>query len=1047
VFDNLIRAALNNRALILLLLAGLIVVGVWSVLNLPIDALPDITPTLVSVLADAPSLGPEEVEQFITIPIENGVNGIPKVKEVRSISQQGLALVLLIFEEGTDIYWARGQVAQRLPQISASIPPGFGRPELGPIATGLGEIFQFEVKNAPDNPHPLSLMELRTILDWEVARPLKSVPGVIEVNSFGGELKTYQAQIDPNRLMARNVPINKVFDVLRQNNSNAGGGYTENNGELRVVRGEGLIRSLQDMDNVVLDATPEGTPIFIRDVGKSVNAPMIRRGAVTRDGKGESATAIVYMLIGENARVVVGRIEDKLEEIRAKLRPKGVVVDTFYNRSTLIDKAIHTVGHNLGEGAVLVILVLLVTLGNLRAGLIVAAAIPLSMLFSSNLMLYFGIAGSLMSLGAIDFGLIVDSSVIVMENCVSRLAHARPDRSLVEIIRDAVLEVRKPVVFGVAIITVVNLPILALEGTEGKMFRPMALTLIFALTGSLLLSLTATPVLASYFLRKGAHEQEPLVIRWAKRLYEPFLRSTLARPLLVTGIALAALGLTVPIALRLGGEFIPHLDEGDLLVVMTGPPSTSLSQRVEQTLRLERALRERFPDEIRSVVSKTGRPEIGIDPAPFNQTDVLILLNEYDHWTRVKDKAALIREVEMTCQELLPGCESSFTQPIENRFNEMISGVRADLGITLFGDDLNVLDEKAHAIADSLRKVAGASDVTVRPINGLPYLRVIVDRARIARYGINAARVLDAVQALGGVTVGQVVVNQRRFDLQVRYGPTYCNDIDAIRKLKIGDLNGRMIPLEDLADVRMEDGVYEVNRQDRHRRAVVQANVRGRDLASFVAAAKRQVAADVPLPQDYSLEWGGTFKNLEAATRRLSIVTPVALVLIFLLLYGTFHSVRLGLLIFLSVPFAAIGGILALYLRGLDFSISAGVGFICLSGVAVLDGLVLITAARTYVEEGMPVRQAAYQAAMSRLRPVLMTACVATLGFIPMALSTTAGAEVQRPLATVVIGGLVTSTLLKLAVMPAIYHWFDPGPPHCQEANRGTEGAGSEPVA
>ncbi|HEY7326091.1 MAG TPA: CusA/CzcA family heavy metal efflux RND transporter [Gemmataceae bacterium] len=1027
MFDNLIRASLNNRALIVLPLAALIVGGVWSALHLPIDALPDISPTVVPVLTDAPALGPDEVEQFITIPVENGVNGIPNIVEVRSISQQGLSLVWLIFQDGTDIYWARSQVNQRLPEIWASIPPGFGRPEMGPIATGLGEIFQFEVKNAPDNPHPLSLMELRTILDWEVARPLKSVPGVIEVNSFGGDLKTYQVQVDPQRMMARNISINQVFDVLRQNNSNAGGGYTENNGEVRIVRGEGLLRTLEDMDNVVLDATPEGTPICIRDVGQSVNAPMIRRGAVTRDGKGESVTAIVYMLIGENARVVVGRIERKLEEIRAKIRPKGVIVDTFYNRSTLIVKAIDTVGHNLAEGAVLVILVLLVMLGNLRAGLIVAAAIPLSMLFAGNLMLYFGIAGSLMSLGAIDFGLIVDSSVIVMENCVSHLAHARPDRSLSEIVRDAVLEVRKPVVFGVAIITLVNLPILALEGVEGKMFRPMALTLIFALTGSLLLSLTATPVLASYFLRKGAHEKETLVIRCSKRIYEPFLKIILARPLLVAGAALAALALTVPIVLRLGGEFIPRLDEGDLLVVMTGPTSTSLSQRTEQTLRLERALCERFPDEIRAVICRTGRPEIGIDPAPFNQTDILIFLTEYDTWTQVKDKDEMIREVEKTCQELTPGCELNFTQPIENRFNEMISGVRADLGITLFGDDLNVLDEKSHAIADALRKVPGAQDITVRPITGLPYLRVIVDRARIARYGINATRVLDAVQALGGVTIGQVVVNQRRFDLQVRYGPTYRNDIDSIRKLKIGDVKGRMIPLEDLADIRLEDGIYEINRRDRHRCGIVQANVRGRDLAGFVAAAKRQVTADISLPQDYYLEWGGTFKNLEAATRRLAIVTPVALVLIFILLYGTFHSVRLGLLIFLSVPFAAIGGIFALYLRGLDFSISAGVGFICLSGVAVLDGLVLITAARTHVEEGMPVHEAAYQAALSRLRPVLMTACVATLGFIPMALSTTSGAEVQRPLATVVIGGLVTSTLLNLAVVPAIYHWFDSG--------------------
>ena len=871
-------------------------------------------------------------------------------------------------------------------------------------------------------------MELRTILDWEVARPLKSVPGVIEVNSFGGELKTYQARIDPHRLMARNIPINEVFDALEENNSNAGGGYIENNGEVRIVRGEGLIGTLEDMDNVVLDTTPDGTPIFIRDVGRSVNAPMIRRGAVTRDGQGEAVTAIVYMLIGENARVVVGRVEEKLDEIRRQLRPKGVVIDTFYNRSNLIEKTIETVAHNLAEGGVLVVLVLLVMLGNLRAGLIVAAAIPLSMLFAGNLMLWHGIAGSLMSLGAIDFGLIVDSSVIVVENCVSRLAHADRDRSVLEIVRDAALEVRKPVVFGVAIITMVNLPILALEGVEGKMFRPMALTLIFALLGSLLLSLTGTPVLASFFLSKGTEEKDTLPVRWAKKAYDPALKAVLDHPVLVAAVAVAALAATVPVALMLGGEFIPKLDEGDIVIVLSRPPSASLSQGIEQTLRLERALGERYPDEIRSIVSRTGRPEIGLDPAPLNRTDLFIFLTEYETWTRVKDKAAMIRELERTCHELIPGAKLNFSQPIEVRFNEMISGVRADLGIALFGDDLDVLDEEAQAIAESLRKVAGAQDVKVQPIKGLPYLRVIVDRARIARYGINAARVLDAVRALGGATVGQVVVDQRRFALQVRYAPSYRNDIESIRELKVADPKGRMIPLEDLAEVRMEDGIYEIRRKDRHRRALIQANVRGRDLAGFVAAAKRRVQADVPLPQDYHLEWGGTFKNLQSATRRLLLVTPVALALIFILLYGTFHSVKLGLLIFLSVPFAAIGGILALWLRGLDFSISAGVGFICLSGVAVLDGLVLITAARHHVEEGMSVHDAAYEAALSRLRPVLMTASVATLGFIPMAASTSAGAEVQRPLATVVIGGLVTSTLLTLAVVPAIYHRFDPGP-------------------
>ena len=1029
MFDFLIRTALASRGIVVLLIGAVVAGGIWSGLHLPIDANPDISPALVAVLTDAPALGPEEVEQFVTIPVELGMNGIPRIKEVRSISQQGLSVVRLIFEDGVDIYWARAQVSQRLDEIRPQIPEGFGAPQMGPITTGLGEIYQFEVKNAPGNPNPLSIMELRTILDWEVARPLKAVPGIIEVNAFGGELKTFQARIDPNRLLARGIPINQVFEALRENNGNAGGGYIQRNGEVRVIRGEGLIDSLDQMERVVLSSTDDGTPIFLRDVGAAVNAPMLRQGAVTRDGKGEAVTAIAYMLLGENARVVVDRVEEEMAEIRKTLAPRGVVIDTYYNRNNLITKTLDTIAHNLAEGGVLVVIVLMVFLGNIRAALIVAAIIPLSMLTALTLMLQVGISGSLMSLGAIDFGLIVDSSVIVIENCVSRLAEAK-NRPVGEVIREATLEVRKPVLFGVAIITMVNLPILALENVEGKMFRPMALTLIFALSGSLLFSLTATPVLASFFLKGGEEEEDTFPVRWAKKLYKPVLGFTLGKPVLIAAGALTVLGLSIIPALRLGGEFIPQLDEGDIVVVISRPTSASLEVGIEQSLRFEKALMAKFPDEIRTVISRTGRPELGLDPAPLNRTDVMIFLTEYDEWTKLKTKAEMIREVEKLFHELMPGTQLNFSQPIEVRFNEMISGVRADLGVALFGEDLDVLAAKADRIAEALRGVEGARDVKVQPIKGLPYLRVIVDRDRIARYGINAADVLDAVRALGGATVGQVVVGQRRFDLQVRYGPDSRNDLDAIRVLKIADPRGRLIPLEDLADIRFEDGVYEIRRQDRHRRALIQANVRDRDLASFVAAAQKKVIADVKLPDGYRLEWGGTFQNLQSATQRLIIVLPIALALVFLLLYSTFNSIKLGALIFLTVPFAATGGIMTLWLRGLDFSISAGVGFICLSGVAVLDGLVLISSIRDGItEEGMEVDDAVRAAAMSRLRPVLMTASVASLGFIPMALSTTAGAEVQRPLATVVIGGLITSTLLTLVVLPAIYHWFDPGKP------------------
>jgi len=1034
MFDRLITFSLRSRPFILLCLLALAGTGVHSLLNLPIDAVPDITPVQVMALANAPALGPEEVERFITVPVENGMNGIPRIKEVRSISQFGLSVVSVVFEEGTDIFWARQQVGERLKQIEREIPPEFGAPEMGPIATGLGEIYQFEVRNADDAKNPRSLMELREILDWEVARPLKGVPGVIEVNAFGGELKTYEVRLDPELLAARDLSTTQVFEAIRRNNGNAGGGYIQKNGMLRVIRAEGLISDLKALGDVVMATTPTGTPITIEDVGDVVNAPMIRQGAVTRDGRGEAVTATVLLLAGENSRAVVGRIKDAIEEIRLQL-PEGVVIDPFYDRSTLIDKAIGTVTHNLVEGGALVIVVLLVMLGNLRAGLIVALAIPLSMLFAGNLMLGFGIAGSLMSLGAIDFGLIVDSAVIVIENCVARLSHAPAERSSIDVVQEATLEVRRPVVYGVAIITIVHLPLLALEGVEGKMFRPMAATVVFALTGSLLLSLTATPVLASFVLKPGTSERETWPVRVAKRLYQPVLRASLAHPVAVVVASIVAFAACLPIAGQLGGEFIPKLDEGDIQMVVTRPPRASLDESIEDSTRIERALLEAFPDEIRSVVCRTGRPEIGLDPAGFNRTDVFIYLNEPEAWRKVHAKTELIEEVDRISSELLPGAVLGFSQPIETRFNEMLSGVQADLGLSLSGPDLKVLQEKARAIAAILESIPGAFDVKAQRIDGLPYLRVIIDRDRIDRHGIAAADVLDVVSTLGGKEVGQVVVDERRFSLQVRFAPEYRDDVEAIRALRVADPMGRMIPLEDLADIRMEDGVYEIWRKDRKRRAMIQANMRGRDLAGFVAEARERVEAEVPMPRGYTLEWGGTFENLQSATQRLMIVVPIALALIFLLLYASFGSIRLGLLIFLSVPLGAIGGVLALWLRGLNFSISAGVGFIALSGVAVLDGLVLVSAIRHLVVEGLDVDKAVAQASMERLRPILMTGLVASLGFVPMAFSHGAGAEVQRPLATVVIGGLLTSMLLKLVIIPAAYHWFDPGPAKATEAS------------
>jgi cobalt-zinc-cadmium resistance protein CzcA len=1028
VFDYLIESSLRSRGLVLLVMVGLVASGVYSLLNLPIDAVPDITNVQVMALTSAPALGPEEVEQFITIPVENAMNGIPRIKEVRSFSQFGISGVTIVFQDGTDIYWARQQVGERLDQARSSIPEEFGQPEMGPIATGLGEIYQFEVRNAEGSHHPRSPMELRTILDWEVARRLKSVPGVVEVNALGGELKTYEVELDPSRLHARKIALNQVYEAIRRNNANAGGGYIQRNGELRVIRGVGLISNLKALEEVIIETTPDGTPIYIRDVGRVRLAPMIRQGAATRDGRGEAVTAIVYLLAGENGRVVVDRIKEKVAEIQKDL-PEGVVIDPYYDRSVLIERTIETVAHNLAEGGVLVIAVLLVLLGNLRAGLIVALAIPLSMLFAGNLMAYFGIAGSLMSLGAIDFGLIVDSAVIVIENCVSRLAHAAKGDDAREVIRRATLEVRRPVVFGVAIITMVHLPLLALQGVEGKMFQPMALTVIFALTGSLLLSLTATPVLASFFLKAGLSERDTLPIRLAKRVYEPVLRAVQRHPVAVALAAAIGFAACIPVAMRLGGEFIPQLNEGDLVIAQTRPASTSLREAIADSTRLESALKQAFPHEIRTVVGRIGRPEIGLEAAGVNLTDTWVLLREPEEWTAARTKEELIGKIDALCRTIIPGTFFSFSQPIELRFNELLSGVRADLGIGLYGDDLDVLQEKADAIAAVLRSIPGSSGVKAQALGGLPFLRIEVDRDRVSRYGIDAADVLDAVAALGGKVVGQVVEGQRRFAIQVRFGSKYRNDVETIRSLKIADPQGRMIPLEDLTDIHMEEDTYEIWRKDRERRIMIQSNVRGRDLAGFVAEAQRRVTEEVPLDRGYRLEWGGTFENLQSATKRLTIVVPLALALIFLLLYSTFGSVRLGALIFLSVPLGAIGGVLALWLRGLNFSISAGVGFIALSGVAVLDGLVLVSAIRQLIEEGEDVPQAVHHASMARLRPILMTGLVASLGFVPMAFSTGSGAEVQRPLATVVIGGLLTSTLLKLVVLPAIYAWFDPGRP------------------
>ena len=1015
---KLIEFSLRYKFLILVLTALLIAGGINAMLQLPIDAVPDVTPNQVQVLTQAPGLSPLEVEQFITFPVETAMSGLPGIESIRSVSRFGLSAVYVYFDEDMDIYFARRLVLERMAQAREAIPPGFGTPEMGPISTGLGEIYQFEVRG-----EDYSLMELRSILDWDIAFKLRAVPGVVEVNSYGGEAKAYQVELAADKLTSFNLSLEQVFDALEGNNANVGGAYIERNQEQYIVRGEGLVETLDDIRNIVVGAATDGTPIYVGNLGQVSFRPLVRQGAVTRDGRGEAVTGVVMMLIGENSRVVVERVKERLAEIEKSL-PPGVQIDTFYDRTELVQKTIATVQKNLAEGGLLVIAVLLLLLGNLRGGLIVAAAIPLSMLFAFTGMVEAGLSGNLMSLGAIDFGLIVDGSVVMIENVVRKVSEEKESGgSRDETILEAGKEVAKPIFFAVSIIIIVYLPILTLQGVEGKMFRPMALTVIFALIGSLILSLTLMPVLASIVFRRGLEEKETRLIRWAKAGYLPLLRRAVENPKVVALAALVIFAASLALIPLLGAEFIPRLGEGTIAVQAWRLPSVSLSESIQSTTMIEKVLLE-FP-EVKSVISRTGQAEIPTDPMGVETSDIYVILKPQEEWSTGESQEELVEAFDKALVERVPGNIFSYSQPIELRVQELIAGVRSELAITLFGEDLERLRATAEEIARVTREVPGAAEVKVEQTAGLPFLRVRVRRDQIARYGINASQVLGVVEAVGGTTVGQVLEGQRRFSLQVRFQPSDRNDIERIKQLKVADPRGRLIPLNQLADVWIEEGPAQISREDIHRRITVEANVRGRDLANFVADVQQTIDGQVDLPTGYYLDYGGTFENLQQASSRLAIVVPLALFLIFTLLYTTFRSVKMAGIIFLNVPLAATGGIVALFLRGMPFSISAGVGFIALFGVAVLNGVVLMSYVNHLREEGQSPREAAIQGAEIRLRPVLMTALVASFGFVPMALSTTAGAEVQQPLATVVIGGLVTSTLLTLLVLPSVYGWIE----------------------
>jgi len=1033
--SRIIDFSLDHRFAVIALWLVVVVIGIDSLRKLPIDAVPDVTNIQVQVLTDSPGLAPEEVEQFVTFAVETAMSGVPRVEEIRSLSKFGLSVVTVVFEEGTDIYWARQLVSERLAEAREQIPEGYGDPRLAPITTGLGEIYHFELRGEPrcapgeaDTEACYSLMELRSILDWVVGYQLRSVPGVVEVNVFGGEVKTYQVTLDPERLVAYGIGVDRVLAAIQRNNLNAGGGYIPYGGEQYVIRGESLVRSLEELRSIVVKASG-GTPVVVGDLAKVEFAPLLRQGAVTRDGEREAVAGIVLMLLGENSRAVAERVAAKVEEIQRTL-PPGVVIDAYYDRSDLVSRTIGTVVTNLLEGGLLVVVVLLLLIGSVRGGLLVASVIPLSMLVAFIAMRASGVSGNLMSLGAIDFGLIVDGAVVMVEN-ILRVLYVRRGETQVsnlEKIRGAAHQVARPIVFGVGIIILVYLPILSLTGIEGKMFRPMALTVVFALTASLVCALTLMPALASLVLRT-APVKEPPLFRLAKRLYAPLLDRVLAfRGVTVAG-ALFVFAVSLVTSVFLGAEFIPTLDEGSIAMHIQRLPSISLERSNEVSLLAERVILEEF-HEVETVISRTGRPEVALDPMGVEVGDTFLMLKPKETW-RFDTKEELVEAIEGTLYDSVPGAVFAFTQPIELRFAELIAGARSDVAIHLYGSDLEELRRKAEEIAAVVGDVAGAADVQAEQIQGLPLLRVRVDRAAMARYGVDARDVFLVLETLAGKQAGVVLEGAMRFPIQLRFPLRVRSDPDAIRDLRVTTPPGpegaqRTLPLSQLASIEVVEGPAQINRERISRRIRVEANVRGRDLVSFVEEARDAVEREVELPSGWSIEWGGQFENLQEAVDRLAIVVPVVLLLIFVLLYSAFGSARLSVLVFLNVPLALSGGILALAVRGYPFSISAAVGFIALFGIAVLNGVVLVS----YLEErrrgGVIPEEAARSGASLRLRAVLMTASTDVIGFLPMALSTSAGAEVQRPLATVVVGGLVTATLLTLLVLPVLYARFAP---------------------
>jgi cobalt-zinc-cadmium resistance protein CzcA len=1050
VLERIIGTSIAHRWLMMSLTLVLVAVGIWSFTKLPIDATPDITNVQVQINTAAPGYSPLETEQRITYPVETVMAGLPRMEQARSLSRYGLSQVTVVFEDGTDIYFARQQVAERLQQVKSQIPDGLD-PQLGPISTGLGEIFMYTIDADPKARKPdgsaYTATDLRTLQDWVIRPQLRTVPGVTEVNTIGGFQRQVHITPDPARLRALGFTLEDVAQAVEANNQNVGAGYIERNGQQFLVRIPGQVANLEEIGNIVL-ARREGVPIHVHDVAQVQDGPELRSGAATQNGH-EVVMGTVVMLIGANSRDVAQAAAARLQQAQASL-PKGVTVTASYDRTALVDRTIDTVAKNLIEGALLVIVVLFALLGNFRAALITAAVIPLAMLFTLTGMARGGVSANLMSLGALDFGLIVDGAVIIIENCLRRFGERQHvlgrDMTAAERFAEtasATAEVIRPSLFGLGIITAVYLPIFALSGVEGKMFHPMAITVVLALTGAMLLALTFVPAAIALFLGGRVHEKENRLMAWVRRRYAPLLAFSLRRGRwMVAGALVLVVGCGL-LATRLGSEFVPNLDEGDVAMHAMRIPGTSLTQSIQMQLQIEKRLVQ-FA-EVDKVFSKIGTPEVASDPMPPSVADTFIMMKPRKDWPDPrKSRAALLGELEAAVEQL-PGNNYEFTQPIQMRTNELISGVRADVAVMLFGDDLDTLLSVGKRIASVAGTVPGAADVRVEETSGLPLLTITPNRTALAGYGLNPGQVQSTVAtAVGGQVAGQLFEGDRRFDIVVRLpealrqdpaaladlpvslAPALAGD-DADESSRVGSWtsgSARTVPLRELATLGNSEGPNQINRENGKRRIVVTANVRDRDLGSFVADLQQAIGRDVPVPNGYWIEYGGSFEQLISASQRLSIVVPVTLAIIFALLFWAFGSVKDAAIVFSGVPLALTGGVLALAARGIPLSISAGVGFIALSGVAVLNGLVMISFVRSLREGGLPLADAVRDGALGRLRPVLMTALVASLGFVPMAFNVGAGSEVQRPLATVVIGGIVSSTLLTLLVLPVLYRWL-----------------------